>query len=106
MIKNQEQPRAELDQLVRLKKLWTAVVRRAIDDLFDKSQSVKRDAHWYIYDDSSGFREICDILELNCDLIRSSLIGIDRKTWYNNKRLSYFRVDPIEKPKRRKQSNG
>lgn len=103
-IRNQKQPRAELDQFVRLKKLWAAVVRRAIDDLFDKSQSVKSDAHWYIYDDSSGFREICDILELNCDLIRSSLINLDRKNWYKNKRFSYARVETGKrcKPIRRK----
>lgn len=104
-IKNREQEQQENDLLKRLKRLWVAVVKRAIGDTFSHNPRIRDDAIWYIYNDSSGFKAACDALDLDLSAVRAGLKAITEEEWNKNKRL-YFRINPIEKPKRRKKSDG
>lgn len=100
-IRNKNQSREGSEQLERLKKLWIAVVKRAIEDLFSSDKNIKNDANWYIFNDASDFKNVCEILDLDLETTRIAIKNMDIHEFRKNgKFLHVTRLLPKKKKKR------
>ena len=80
---NQEQPKTN-EKLKNIKRLWIAVVFRAVDDLFSSNSKVKNDARYYLFE-SADFEDLCPSIGLNYVAVREALKDMTREEWGKRK---------------------